>query len=128
MPPPRAGFVRQRMVLSADSSNGGAAADSIPGSWVSDGTFPAAVVSSVMTVSGSGSVTLAWSLALWGGGPVDRVKIRRNGVDIPGAGGTTSGTTTITVAAGDTLVAWFTGTWGDWYRLAAGSWIEVRPS
>lgn len=125
-PPPRAGFVRQRMVLTTDSTNGGAPYDGVPGTWVSDATAPAAVSgSSVMTIAGAGPVTLAWNLA---GTDIARVTIRRNGTQIGGAGGTVSGSMPLTVAAGDTIEAWFTGTWGDWYRLAANSWIEVRPA
>lgn len=127
-PPPRAGFARQRMTTTGGSSNGGSPYTGIPGTWVSDATAPAAVSGSVMTIAGAGAVTLAWNLTLGEGvGPVAKVQIRRNGTVIAGAGGTVSGSMPLTVAAGDTIEAWFTGTWGDWYRLAANSWIEVRP-
>lgn len=124
-PPPRAGFVRQRLVLSASFINGGFPMDDIPGSWVSDVTFPAAVVSSVMTVAGSGACVLAWNLE---GATIGEVRVRRNGVEVVGAGGSGSGSVAVTVAAGDTLTAWAVTEWAGWVRLDAGSWIEVRPA
>lgn len=123
-------FSRQRM----DKSGSAAAGSGKVTGWVSDGTYPASVVSDALVVAVGGLATITASVGWSASFATGTFSIRRNGTQIAvsstlGSGGTvTSGTATVTasnvtLAAGDTIELYRTGS----LAVTTSTYVDVNP-
>lgn len=86
--------------------------------WASNATYPCTTISDSLRVVGSGTVTMAWSLAGTGTG----LEIRRGATVL---GSSRSGSTSVTVADGDLLDVYILSNFFPQGTISSGGYLEL---